>query len=140
MKGDYLAEFAAGDAECKAAQDARVACAENIKIAEKDLVLTHPMCMSLTLNFSVSRYSFLQISDEGCKMARVAFKNAISESVSVEVPQLQFIVKVRDTNVLEQRQIQMDPTVQKNMDTTQLQLIDKVVDVPVVLVVRVPQV
>ena len=99
MKGDYIAEFAAGDAECKAAQDARVACAENIKIAQKDVVVTHPMCMSLTVNFSVSRYGVLQNSDEGCKMARVAFENAISERVSVELPLLQFIVKVRDTPV-----------------------------------------
>ena len=83
VKGDYLAELATGDAECKAAQDARVTFAEDTKIAEKDLVVTHPICLSLTLNFSVSRYGVLQNSDEGCEMARVAFEDAISERVSL---------------------------------------------------------
>ena len=43
--------------------------------------------------------SVLQNSDEGCKMARVAFEDAISERVSVEVPQLQFIDEVTDVPV-----------------------------------------
>ena len=51
VKGDYLAELATGDAECKAAQDARVTFAEDTKIAEKDLVVTHPICFELDTEF-----------------------------------------------------------------------------------------
>merc|ERR1712107_718589 len=63
MKGDYyryLAEFATGDAKSKAAEDARVAYAEATKVAEKDLVVTHPIRLGLALNFSVFQYEVLQ--------------------------------------------------------------------------------
>ena len=46
MKGDcyhYLAEVATGDPESKPAEDAHVAHAEATKVAEKDLVVTHPI-------------------------------------------------------------------------------------------------
>merc|ERR1712065_37458 len=82
MKGDYyryLAEFATGDAKSKAAEDARVAYAEATKIAEKDLVVTHPIRLGLALNFSVFQYEVLQNPDEARKMARVAFEDAIAE-------------------------------------------------------------
>eukprot|EP00450_Noctiluca_scintillans_P000405 CAMPEP_0194503338 /NCGR_PEP_ID=MMETSP0253-20130528/28329_1 /TAXON_ID=2966 /ORGANISM="Noctiluca scintillans" /LENGTH=241 /DNA_ID=CAMNT_0039345615 /DNA_START=48 /DNA_END=773 /DNA_ORIENTATION=+ len=82
MKGDYfryIAEFSAGEAKSKAAEDARVAYAEATKIAEKDLVVTHPIRLGLALNFSVFQYEVLQNPDEACKMARVAFEDAISE-------------------------------------------------------------
>ena len=82
MKGDYyryLAEFATGDAKSKAAEDARVAYAEATKVAEKDLVVTHPIRLGLALNFSVFQYEVLQNPDEACKMARVAFEDAIAE-------------------------------------------------------------
>ena len=58
VKGDccrYLADFATGDAESKASQDARVAHAGDAKTAEKDLVVTHPTRLGLVLNFSVFR-------------------------------------------------------------------------------------
>jgi len=82
MKGDYyryLAEFAVGDTKSKAAEDARVAYAEATKVAEKDLVVTHPIRLGLALNFSVFQYEVLQSPDEACKMARVAFEDAIAE-------------------------------------------------------------
>merc|ERR1712136_606508 len=82
MKGDYfryLAEFSTGDGKSKAAEDARVAYAEATKIAEKDLVVTHPIRLGLALNFSVFQYEVLQSPDEACKMARVAFEDAIAE-------------------------------------------------------------
>ena len=44
-----------------------------------DLVVTHPICLSMTLNFSVSRYGVLQNPHEACKMARVAFEDAIAD-------------------------------------------------------------
>ena len=53
MKGDYyryLAESATGDAKSKAGEDACVACAEATKIAEKDLVVTHPVRLAMALN------------------------------------------------------------------------------------------
>ena len=75
----YLAEFATGDAKSKAAEDARVAYAEATKVAEKDLVVTHPIRLGLALNFSVFQYEVLQNPDEACKMARVAFEDAIAE-------------------------------------------------------------
>ena len=70
VEGDcdgYLAEFAAGDADSKAAQDARVSYAEDTEITEKDLVVTHPISLSMTLNFSVSRYGVLQNPHEACR-------------------------------------------------------------------------
>merc|ERR1712012_78185 len=82
MKGDYyryLAEFATGDAKSEAAEDARVAYAEATWVAEKDLVVTHPIRLGLALNFSVFQYEVLQNPDEACKMARVAFEDAIAE-------------------------------------------------------------
>ena len=69
MKGDYFrhfAEFATGDAESKAAEDARVACAGDTKIAEEELVVTHPVRLGLVLIFSVFRYEVLQNPDEAC--------------------------------------------------------------------------
>ena len=54
VKGDYcryLAECATRDAVSNAAVNARVAYAEDTKTAEKDLVVTHPIRVSLTLNF-----------------------------------------------------------------------------------------
>ena len=46
-------EFATGDAESKAAKDARVAYAEDTKTVEKDLVVTDLIRLDLALKFSV---------------------------------------------------------------------------------------
>ena len=59
MKGDdyrHFVEFATGDAKKKVAEGAREAYAETTKIAEKDLVVTHPIYLDLALNFSVLQY------------------------------------------------------------------------------------
>ena len=69
MKGDYyryLAEFATGDAKSKACQDACFAYAEATKIAEKDLVVTHPVRLAMALNSSVFLHDVLQNPDEAC--------------------------------------------------------------------------
>ena len=63
------------DAVSKAAVNARVAFAEDTKVAEKDLVVTHPIRVSLTLNFSVFRYEVFHNPDEACKMACAAFED-----------------------------------------------------------------
>merc|ERR1711998_798817 len=49
------------------------------KVAEADLVVTHPIRLGLALNFSVFQYEVLQNPDEACKMAREAFESAIAE-------------------------------------------------------------
>merc|ERR1712014_491263 len=62
MKADYfryIAEFSEGDAKAKAAENARLAYAEAQTVAEKDLVVTHPIRLGLALNYSVFRYEVL---------------------------------------------------------------------------------
>merc|ERR1711870_93531 len=82
MKADYyryIAEFTDGDKKSKAAESARLVYEEAQKVAEKDLVVTHPIRLGLALNFSVFQYEVLQQPDEACKMARTAFEDAIAE-------------------------------------------------------------
>merc|ERR1711862_1019547 len=82
MKADYyryIAEFSDGDAKAKAAENARLAYADAQGVAEKDLVVTHPIRLGLALNYSVFLYEVLQNPDEACKMARTAFEDAIAE-------------------------------------------------------------
>merc|ERR1711941_163399 len=82
MKADYyryIAEFSDGDAKAKAAENARLAYEDAHKVAEKDLVVTHPIRLGLALNYSVFQYEVLSNPDEACKMARTAFEDAIAE-------------------------------------------------------------
>ena len=56
MKGDcyrYFAEFVTGDAKSKVCEDACFVDAEASEIAEKDLVVTHPIRLAMALNSSV---------------------------------------------------------------------------------------
>ena len=95
MKSDYyryLAECATGDAKGKTTEGTCAAYAEATKIAEKDLVVTHPVRLAMTLS-----------------------------------------------SVVAQRQIPIDQTVQKTVETPQFQRIDRVSDGPVVQVEHVPQ-
>jgi len=82
MKADYyryIAEFTSDDTKQKASQDAKAAYAEATAVAEKDLVVTHPIRLGLALNYSVFMYEVLNQPDEACKMARTAFEDAIAE-------------------------------------------------------------
>merc|ERR1712048_997620 len=82
MKADYyryIAEFTEGDDKSRAAENARAAYEEAAKVAEKDLVVTHPIRLGLALNYSVFLYEVLANPDEACKMARQAFEDAIAE-------------------------------------------------------------
>merc|ERR1711959_44650 len=82
MKADYyryIAEFSDGDSKSKAAENARLAYEDASKVAEKDLVVTHPIRLGLALNYSVFQYEVSQNPDEACKMARTAFEDAIAE-------------------------------------------------------------
>merc|ERR1711897_62430 len=82
MKADYyryIAEFSEGEAKAKASENARLAYEDASKVAEKDLVVTHPIRLGLALNYSVFLYEVLQNPDEACKMARTAFEDSIAE-------------------------------------------------------------
>jgi len=82
MKADYyryIAEFSTGDKKNTAAEDAKAAYAEATKVAENDLVVTHPIRLGLALNYSVFMYEVLSQPDGACKMARSAFEDAIAE-------------------------------------------------------------
>merc|ERR1719469_1513185 len=82
MKADYyryIAEFTEGDAKAKAGENARAAYADAATVAEKELVVTHPIRLGLALNYSVFMYEVMSSPDEACKMARTAFEDAIAE-------------------------------------------------------------
>merc|ERR1719162_1799998 len=82
MKADYyryIAEFTDGDKKKGAAENARQAYEAAQKVAEADLVVTHPIRLGLALNFSVFQYEVLSNPEEACKMARTAFEDAIAE-------------------------------------------------------------
>merc|ERR550539_2068397 len=82
MKADYfryIAEFTDGDAKAKAAESARQAYQDATTVAEKDLVVTHPIRLGLALNYSVFQYEVLSNPEDACKMARSAFEDAIAE-------------------------------------------------------------
>merc|ERR1712032_220396 len=82
MKADYyryIAEFTSGDKRSKASQDAKEAYEVATAVAEKDLVVTHPIRLGLALNYSVFMYEVLNQPEEACKMARIAFESAIAE-------------------------------------------------------------
>merc|ERR1711948_80011 len=82
MKADYyryIAEYTESDKTSTASNNAKLAYEEAQKVAEKDLVVTHPIRLGLALNFSVFLYEVLQQPDEACKMARTAFEDAIAE-------------------------------------------------------------
>lgn len=81
MEGDYhryIAEFSAGDDKQKASQDALAAYQNAMTSAEK-ISSTHPIRLGLALNFSVFYYEILQKPEEACKMAKVAFDDAIAD-------------------------------------------------------------
>merc|ERR1711933_481762 len=81
MKADYyryIAEFTEGEKKT-ASNDAKEAYAEATAVAEKDLVVTHPIRLGLALNYSVFMYEVLNQPEDACKMARAAFEDSIAE-------------------------------------------------------------
>ena len=116
MKSDYyryLAEFATGETKSKAGEDACVAYAKATEIAEKNLVVTHPVRLAMAPSPSKFQSEVLQNPDNVADGMHVG-KNDLD-----------------DVSVVAQRQI---PMVQS---TRALQCIDKVVDNQVM---QVPQV
>merc|ERR1711957_84276 len=80
----YIAEFTSDEKRAKAAENARKAYEDAKTVADKDLVVTHPIRLGLALNYSVFQYEVLQNQDEACKMARTAFEDAIAELDNVQ--------------------------------------------------------
>ena len=101
------------------------ACVEANKIAENDLAVTHPIRLAMALNSSIFQADVFENTDEACEMTRVAFDDAITAPV-IDIPAVT-------------QQTLIAQTVQKTMEISQLQCIDKVSDGPVVLVEHVPQ-
>merc|ERR1711881_486084 len=67
MQGDYyryIAEYTQGDAK---------------KIAQVELLVTHPIRLGLILNFSVFHYEVLNNPQDACRMAREGFEAAIDK-------------------------------------------------------------
>merc|ERR1711966_534895 len=79
----YIAEYTEGEGKAKAANSAKDAYDDATKVAQTDLVVTHPIRLGLALNFSVFHYEVLNNPEEACKMARQAFEDAIAELDSV---------------------------------------------------------
>ena len=81
MKGDYyryIAEFASSAAKSGAIQRAHDAYRSTMDIAEAQLPVTHPTRLGLVLNFSVFNYEVLNDPDEGVRIAKEAFDDAVA--------------------------------------------------------------
>ena len=86
MKGDYfryLGEFLAGDNRKRVIQEAQDSYKESNGEAE-NLKSTHPIRLSLILNWSVLYYEILSSPDIACKLAKQAFDNAIADLDGLE--------------------------------------------------------
>jgi 14-3-3 protein epsilon len=82
LKGDYyryLAEFLDGERRDGVAKNALAAYQTAQELAEKDLASTHPIRLSLSLNFSVCYYEILDQPDKARELAKRAFDNAIAQ-------------------------------------------------------------
>ena len=104
MKGDYcryLAEFATDEAKSKAGEDACVAHAEATKIAEKELVVTHPVRLAMALNSSVFQSEVLQNPDD-CEVPMVQ-----TVQKTKEISQLRCLDEVVDKNVVQVPRVQV---------------------------------
>uniref|UniRef100_UPI00358EF9F2 14-3-3 protein beta/alpha-1-like n=1 Tax=Myxine glutinosa TaxID=7769 RepID=UPI00358EF9F2 len=82
MKGDYyryLAEVAQGEEKNKIVTSSQGSYQEALDISKLNMSPTHPIRLGLALNFSVFFYEILNSPDEACKLAKVAFDDAIAE-------------------------------------------------------------
>ncbi|XP_057579101.1 14-3-3 protein theta-like [Hippopotamus amphibius kiboko] len=82
MKGDYfryLAEVACGDDPKQTIDNSQGAYQEAFDISKKEMQPTHPICLELALNFSVSYYEILNNPELACTLAKTAFDEAIAE-------------------------------------------------------------
>ncbi|XP_060070106.1 14-3-3-like protein isoform X1 [Ylistrum balloti] len=81
MKGDYnryLAEFSTGEDKITSSEESLKAY-EMAKHEATDLETTHPIRLGLALNFSVFYYEILNSPKKACKIAKIAFDEAVAE-------------------------------------------------------------
>jgi len=82
MKGDYhryLAEFVTAEGRKQAAENSLEAYKKASDLAQKELQPTHPIRLGLALNFSVFYYEILNSPERACRLAKLAFDDAIAE-------------------------------------------------------------
>jgi 14-3-3 protein epsilon len=82
MKADYYrykSEYKEKEERVESVQQSRQAYDAAHELAQQELAATNPLRLGLALNFSVFHYEVLNNSDEACKMARIAFEDAIAE-------------------------------------------------------------
>jgi len=75
----YLAEFSSADVRKNYAEQALVAYDQASKVATTQLPPTHPIRLGLALNFSVFYYEIMTNPERACKLAKMAFDDAIAE-------------------------------------------------------------
>ncbi|KAL4689463.1 hypothetical protein H8959_012254 [Pygathrix nigripes] len=75
----YLAEFAAGDDKKGIVAQSQQAYQEAFEISKKEMQPTHPIRLSLALNFSVFSCEVLNSPEKACSLAKTAFDEAIAE-------------------------------------------------------------
>ena len=81
-KGDYyryLAEFATAEERKDVAENSLLAYKGASEIATTELSPTHPIRLGLALNFSVFYYEILNSAQRACRLAKLAFDDAIAE-------------------------------------------------------------
>jgi 14-3-3 protein beta/theta/zeta len=82
MHGDYyryLSEVSVGDERKTNVSKSNDAYFEASGIAREKMQPTHPIRLGLALNFSVFYYEIMNNPDEACKLAKLAFDDAISQ-------------------------------------------------------------
>ena len=118
MKSDYyryLAECATDDAEGKATEDTCAAHAEATKIAEKDLVVTHPVRLAMALSSVV---------------AQRQIRNDQTVQKTVETPQLQRVDRVSDGLVVQVEHVPQSHVAEKTVEIPQLDVVKKTIETP----------
>ncbi|XP_065878440.1 14-3-3-like protein D [Euphorbia lathyris] len=88
MKADhyrYLAEFTNGSERNEVAEQSMRAYETASATAQADLPPTHPLRLSLALNYSVFFYEILKSPERACHLARQAFDEALSEMDNLTV-------------------------------------------------------
>eukprot|EP00826_Nyctotherus_ovalis_P060573 TRINITY_DN8516_c0_g1_i1.p1 TRINITY_DN8516_c0_g1~~TRINITY_DN8516_c0_g1_i1.p1 ORF type:complete len:120 (+),score=24.24 TRINITY_DN8516_c0_g1_i1:514-873(+) len=86
MKGDYYRNFAEhvpGDRGKCARKKGQEAYERATEVAES-LPTTHPTRLALALNYSVFFYEILNLPEQACKLAKVAFDSALENLDQLE--------------------------------------------------------
>ena len=111
----YLAECATDDAKGKATEGSCAAYAEATKIAEKDLVVTHPVRLAMALSSVVGQ-------------RQISIDQTVQKTV--ETPQLQRTDRVTDGLVVQIEHVPKAHVVEKTVEIPQLDVVEKIVETP----------